>query len=113
MPITQSAKKALRRDVKRHQTNRIFKDRMKITVDASKAQPTPENLSLSFSAIDRAAKKHLLHPNKAARLKSKLSRQLKSSPTVKPETKTTSNPKTVSKVKAASKAKTTRKTKSV
>ncbi len=114
MPITKSAKKALRRDVKRHQNNRIFKDRLKVAVDTSKANPTSENLNLSFSAIDRAAKKHLLHPNKAARLKSKLSRQLKSTPETKLETKVkaASKAKTTPKTKATTKSKTSSKTKS-
>lgn len=40
----------------------------------SRKKPTKKNLGSVFSELDRAAKKHVIHKNKAARLKSRLSK---------------------------------------
>lgn len=77
MPITKSAIKALRQDAKRAQFNKPVRAKIKTTKDAMKASPSAEALSQAFSAVDRAVKKNLLHANKAARIKSQLSRLLK------------------------------------
>lgn len=74
MPITKSAIKALRKDRKRAESNRPLRTRVKSTTDIFTATPTLEGLSKAFQAIDRAAKKHIMHKNKAARMKSKLSK---------------------------------------
>lgn len=43
-------------------------------MDLMKKLPSAENLSKAFSAIDTAVKRHIFHKNKAARLKSQLSK---------------------------------------
>jgi len=50
---------------------------MKESVSAARKKPTPTNLKKAFSALDRAAKKKIIHKGKAARLKSRLSLLLK------------------------------------
>ncbi|PWU23656.1 30S ribosomal protein S20 [Candidatus Cerribacteria bacterium 'Amazon FNV 2010 28 9'] len=77
MPITKSALKALRQDKRRTQTNRPYRTRVKTSSDTVKATPSTQNLSSAFSAIDRAVKKNIMHKNKAARLKSALSKFVK------------------------------------
>jgi len=54
--------------------NRRVKSRVKTVLDAVKITPSGENVSQAFSMIDRAVKKNLFHRNKAARMKSQLSR---------------------------------------
>lgn len=72
MPVTKSAKKALRRDKRRAIVNLRIKRRMKAALKRAKERPTKKNLALAYSAIDKAAKKKVIYKNKAARLKSRL-----------------------------------------
>lgn len=74
MPILQNAKKALRSSKRKAEVNQRTKSRTKTAVSAVKALKTPAALSLAFSAIDKAVKSHLVHKNKAARMKSQLSK---------------------------------------
>ena len=74
MPVIQSAKKALRRDRHRYRVNLRIKHLTKEAVKKTRRQPTKENLHEAFRQLDRAAKKHVFHQNKAARLKSRLSK---------------------------------------
>ncbi|MDP3724498.1 MAG: 30S ribosomal protein S20 [bacterium] len=75
MPILRSAIKKLRQDRKRTQHNRAVKTTLKHALDRVVSKPTAKDLSSAFSLLDRAAKRHLIHPNKAARLKSQLARR--------------------------------------
>lgn len=74
MPITKSAIKALKQAKKRTENNRAIKSRAKTALDAMKATPSDANLAKAFSTIDRAVKNHIFHRNKAAHLKSQLSK---------------------------------------
>ena len=76
MPILKNAKKALRVTKKKTQFNRQVKSRIKTNLDKVKKEASAENLSLAFSAIDKAKKKNILHANKAAHLKAQLSKLL-------------------------------------
>lgn len=77
MPIIASAKKKMRQDKKRETRNiktiKTFKDALK----KMRASQTPAMLQKAYAALDTAAKKHSIHPNKAARLKSRLARRVK------------------------------------
>ncbi|PJE70125.1 30S ribosomal protein S20 [Candidatus Shapirobacteria bacterium CG10_big_fil_rev_8_21_14_0_10_48_15] len=72
MPVTQSAKKALRRDQRRTVINKKIKRGLKQAVKQARQKPTKKNLAVAASILDRAAKKKIIHPNKAARSKSRL-----------------------------------------
>jgi small subunit ribosomal protein S20 len=74
MPITKSALKALRRDKRKTAINRPIKSRIKSSLDQVTESKAAKDLSIAFSAIDKALKRHLIHRNKAARLKSKASK---------------------------------------
>lgn len=83
MPITKSAKKALRGSTKKKLVNdrrtKAMKDGIKtvekvVKTDVKKAG---EALSKAFAAIDKAAKRGVIKKNTASRRKAKLSRLFK------------------------------------
>jgi small subunit ribosomal protein S20 len=76
MPLLRNAKKALRVSKRKAERNQVVRSKMKTMLDKAKKAISTESLSEAFSAVDRAAKKHLIHPNKAAHLKSQLSKRL-------------------------------------
>jgi len=75
MPITSSAKKALRRDKRRTLVNIKIRDKMKLAVKTARAKKTAKAIAGAFSALDRAAKKNVIHKRKADRLKSRISKK--------------------------------------
>ncbi|MBI2036468.1 30S ribosomal protein S20 [Candidatus Microgenomates bacterium] len=77
MPIIKSAIKKLRQDRKRTKINRAKKENLKELIKKAKKSKTAEAVKKAQSAIDKAAKTHLIHKNKAARLKSALSKLAK------------------------------------
>lgn len=95
MPVTKSAEKALRRDRRRKVVNLRIKRKIKAALKSARLQPTRKNLSAAYSALDRAAKKHVIHKNKAARLKSRLMRVVEKlkAKTAKRKTNKKSKPK--------------------
>ena len=74
MPVTKSAQGALKQQQRRLQENKRNKRLYKEAIKEFKKNPKEKNLSRVFSQIDRAAKKNVIHKNKAARLKSQLSK---------------------------------------
>ena len=77
MPVTVGAIRKLRADKRKAAINLRSRVLMKESVSAARKKPTPTNLKKAFSALDRAAKKKIIHKGKAARLKSRLSLLLK------------------------------------
>jgi len=84
MPHTPSAGKRLRKSEKRRKQNRTAAKKIKIqrkTMDlALKASDTAKStteVKTTQSMLDRAASKGYIHPNKAARLKSRLVKRLR------------------------------------
>ncbi len=77
MPITSSAKKKARRDVRKRMSNLSKKNVLKKTIKIARRNSTPDTLKAAYKAIDKSAKRNLIHKNKAARLKSKLAKQLR------------------------------------
>lgn len=110
MPVTKSAKKALRTATRRHSENVLHKNAFKKALkDARKAVETGgENVAALFSEVqstlDRAAKKHTIHPNKAARLKSRLSKKMTTESTTPTVTKKASSSKAKPKAKTTAKS---------
>ncbi len=74
MPLLKHAKKKLRQDKKRTADNLKIKNLFKKLIKKAKADPTTDTVAVAFQAIDKAAKKNVIHENKAARLKSSLSK---------------------------------------
>jgi len=74
MPIIKSAKKKLKVDRKRESSNKRIKASINLFVKKAQKKPTPENIKKSFKIIDKGVKKNILHKNKAARIKARLSK---------------------------------------
>lgn len=74
MPIIKSAIKKVRKDKARTARNKDRAKGLKRLLKLARKNPDKKNLSTLFSALDKAAKVHLIHPNKSARLKSRLSK---------------------------------------
>ena len=77
MPVLPHAKKALRSSQKKADVNQRVRSQARSAMKKMRLEATPENLKQAFTAVDKAAKKGVFHANKAARLKSQLSKLLK------------------------------------
>ena len=77
MPIIASAIKKLRHDRKRTETNRDTKESVREIVKSMRKNPSEKTLSSAFKTLDKAAKRNVIHKNKADRLKSRLAKLLK------------------------------------
>lgn len=109
MPVIKSAIKKLRRDKKREKENAEFMLNLEKALKAAKKTKGAKDISHAFSLADKAVKKHLVHKNKAARLKSSLSTPASKVKTETAPTKSAPTPKTAP-AKAAKKAPAKRKT---
>lgn len=76
MPIIANAKKALRQTKTRTTRNRVIRATVRTAVKKSMTKPTENVLSSLFSTLDRAVKRHIIHKNKAARLKAHAVKQM-------------------------------------
>lgn len=74
MPLLKHARKKLRQDKRRTLANKKVKNLFKDLVKEAKEKPTAESISAAVSSVDKAVKHHLIHANKAARIKSSLSK---------------------------------------
>jgi len=72
MPILKNAKKALRSSKRKAVFNQQVRSKMRTMVTKMRKSPDQDLLSESYSAIDKAVKRNLIHKNKAARLKSQM-----------------------------------------
>lgn len=81
MPVIKSAKKKLRQDKKRTDANKVAKDLLKKVIKAFRKSPSEKNLQTVYTVVDKAVKKHVVHKNKAARVKSTLAKSMKKEPT--------------------------------
>ena len=76
MPRLKSAKKAMRQARKRAAHNRSQRSSIKTAVKKARAELSPATVAAAISALDTGARKGQIHPNTAARKKSRLARQL-------------------------------------
>jgi len=76
-----SAQKRIRQDAKKRLHNRYYKKSTRTAIAKLRAtedqKEAADQLPKLFSMIDRLAKRNLFHPNKAANLKSGLSKFVK------------------------------------
>lgn len=97
MPVIKSAKKKLRQDKKRTAQNRRVKNILQTLIKKAEKTQSEAAVKIATQAADKAAKHNIIHKNKAARIKSALSKLLKS-PT-KPNTSARKSNKKTSKIK--------------
>jgi small subunit ribosomal protein S20 len=80
LPNVKSAEKRMRTSAARAARNRHFRSRMRTALKRVRAADSAETGAAAFreaaSLLDRAARKRIIHPNKAARAKSRLSRHV-------------------------------------
>ena len=112
MPIIKSAKKRVRVAEKATIRNVKTKRSMKTALKAFSKKSSTDTLKDAQSAIDKAAKKNVIHKNKAARLKSRAAKQAKAAGVKVTKTTKTAKPAAAKATKAPAtkaKAKTTKK----
>jgi small subunit ribosomal protein S20 len=76
MPVTTTAKRALRGSKNKESVNKLLVKRLEVAIRFAKKAKTAEKISAATSLADRVAKKRIIHKNKAARIKSQLSKLL-------------------------------------
>ncbi len=77
MPLIKSAIKKVRKDKTRTARNKKRESNLKSLIKKSRISKSSKDLQAAYSALDKAVKVKLIHPNKAARLKSRLSKGVK------------------------------------
>lgn len=81
MPVTKTAKRALRSSKRKAEVNSILRTDMLAAMRVAKRDKKTSDVVKAMSLADRAAKNKIIHKNKANRIKSSLSKLL---PAVKP-----------------------------
>ncbi len=76
MPVTKTAKRALRSSKRKEEVNKKIIAKLEIAGRLARKTPSKKNVREAISATDKAAKKKIIHKNKAARIKSSLSKLL-------------------------------------
>jgi small subunit ribosomal protein S20 len=92
MPVIKSAKKKLRQDIKREKINDLLRKTFKAAIKEAQKSKTAEKIRKAVVLVDKAVKKNLIHKNKAARIKSSLSKLAKPTAKAKVATKTVTKP---------------------
>jgi len=76
MPVTKTAKRALKGSKRKQEINRVIISKLEISMRVAKRTKKEKDVSSAVSLADRAQKKHVIHKNKAARIKKGLSKLL-------------------------------------
>ena len=74
MPVTQTAKRALRGSKRKKRVNKLITSKLEIAIRTAKRSKTANDIRAAISLADRAVKKKVIHKNKASRIKSSLSK---------------------------------------
>ena len=78
MPVTKTAKRALRSSKKKAEVNKSILKKMEIAIRLAKKTLKETDITKAISLVDKAAKKKVIHKNKASRAKSTLSKLIQS-----------------------------------
>lgn len=76
MPVTKTAKRALRSSAKKLSVNKRLEGKLEVSIKEARKSKSAEKIKRAMSLADRAAKKKTIHKNKASRIKSSLSKLL-------------------------------------
>jgi len=74
MPVTKTAKRALRSSKRKSLVNSAILQNLEIALRVARKQKGAAKILAAIKLTDRAAKKRVIHKNKAARIKSSLSK---------------------------------------
>jgi len=97
MPVIKSAQKKLRKDKKRTETNKKLKNNFKTAIKKALKSPTQKTVTEAVRLADKAAQKNIIHKNKAARIKSKLTKLINKTGRKTAVSSSKKSPKTVKK----------------
>ncbi|HCM82275.1 MAG: 30S ribosomal protein S20 [Microgenomates group bacterium GW2011_GWC1_43_11] len=78
MPVTKQAEKKLRHDKVRSIHNAKKQELVRDGIKQFRKKPSQKSLPKVFQLLDKAVKTHLIHKNRGDRLKSRLSKMVKS-----------------------------------
>lgn len=87
MPVIKSAKKKLRKDIKAEKINKLFRNKFSKSLKEAKKSKNSEKIRAAVKLADIAVKKRIIHKNKAARIKSSLSKLVPNKKAAKPVSK--------------------------
>lgn len=87
MPVTKTAKRALRGSKNKNKVNQLLVQKLEIAIRLAKKSKNDEKILTAASLADRAVKNKIIHKNKAARIKSQLSKLTKDKEPQKPSSK--------------------------
>ncbi len=83
MANTKSASKNIRKSERRREQNKVFRSRARtlirrtrLQIDAGELEQAQVTAQLAAKALDKAARKRVVHPNNAARRKARLIKRL-------------------------------------
>ena len=74
MPVTTTAKRALRSSRRKMAVNKAALNRLEIAIRQAKKLRKKDKVTQAISYVDRAVKNKIIHKNKGARIKSTLSK---------------------------------------
>ena len=74
MPVIKTTKRALRASKQKQTVNKLIINRLGAAIRMANREKTRAKILAAISLADRAAKKRVIHKNKAARIKSQLSK---------------------------------------
>lgn len=95
MPVIKSAKKKLRADNKKETANKKLRNILNSLIKKAERTPSEKNIREAVRIVDKSAKKNIIHKNKAAKLKSRLSKLLGKKPKPTSKTKSKKSPSTL------------------
>ena len=76
MPVTKTAKRALRSSKRKALVNKLILSKLEVAIRVAKRERGKDKVLAAISLTDRAAKKKFIHKRKAARIKGRLSKLL-------------------------------------
>ncbi|KKP47644.1 MAG: 30S ribosomal protein S20 [Candidatus Woesebacteria bacterium GW2011_GWA1_33_30] len=77
MPVTKTAKRALRGSFRKQSVNKIALTKLEIAIKKAKSTKSKKDIEKAVSLTDKTAKIKVIHKNKSARIKSQLSKLIK------------------------------------
>ena len=93
MPVTKTAKRALRSSLRKKSVNAKILSRLEISLRKAAKSGKKVDVSKAVSMTDIAAKKKIIHKNKAARIKARLNKNIPQKETKPAKSKKTSKKK--------------------
>jgi len=76
MPVTKTAKRALRVSIRKQKVNKAMISRLEAALRIAKRKKNEKDIKEAISLADKASKKNIIHKNNTARIKSALSKLL-------------------------------------